>query len=395
MNEEQQECFDKLLQGKNVLLTGSAGTGKSFVIKEFINNTTKHVAVTATTGVAAVLIDGTTVHSWAGIGLGTQEVDKLVRKIRYKADIKERWIDTQVLIIDEVSMLDYILLEKLEHIARTIRKSKCVFGGIQIVLCGDFCQLAPVKSDKFLFETDIFKKIVQEKIVLNKVMRQKDNVFIDCLQEIRRGKCSDNTANIISSRVGARLNNDAGIKPTILYSKNINVDSINNRELEILKKTTESRIYKPVFTKYKPYNPCEKQIELAVGAQVMMTYNVDQGIGLVNGTRGVVTDISSHSPKIRLLDGREIYVDNISVSIDKGKVSYLPLKLASAITIHRSQGSSIDYLKVSIGKDIFACGQTYTALSRARSLENMSIIDFDPVKIGTHPKVKEFYGFSE
>lgn len=392
MNQEQQECFYKLLSGKNILLTGSAGTGKSFVIKEFINSTDKHIAITATTGVAALLIGGVTLHNWAGVGLGTSDTDKLLQKIRYNPDAKQRWIDTQVLIIDEVSMLDYTFLEKLEYIARKIRKSKNVFGGIQIVLCGDFCQLAPIKSDKFLFDTEIFTNIINEKIVLNKVMRQKELVFIECLREIRSGNCSKNTIDILTNRVGAELVNNAGIKPTVLYSKNINVDFINNKELEILKKTRDSRIYKPTFTRYKPFNPSEKQVELAIGAQVMITYNIDVKNGLVNGTRGVVTDISGSSPKIKLLDDREIFIENVVVNIDKGKISYLPLKLATAI-IHKSQGASIDYLQVSVGKDIFTCGQTYTALSRATSLNGLSIIDFDPVKIKTHSKVKKFYGF--
>ena len=229
LNSGQQKAYDLIVEGKNVFLTGSAGTGKSVIINYYKERYSlfKNIAITSTTGVSALVIGGSTLHSYLGIGLGTESVEYLTKKISKKPNLRNRWKTLDVLIIDEVSMLSPELFDKLELIARNIRKVRNVpdkpFGGIQLILTGDFLQLPVVKCDNFVFESESWNKCVAHTIYLTEIMRQKDTEFQSVLNEIRFGIVSPKGKEMLSSRIKKELKNDKGIRPTKIYTTNDNV----------------------------------------------------------------------------------------------------------------------------------------------------------------------------
>ena len=423
LNPKQKYALDCMKKGANVFLTGPGGVGKTLVIKLFadwaLNEKYKifdnPVAITSTTGASAVLIGGTTLHSFAGIGLGEKSVMELVEAINKKFYIKRRWMRTKVLIIDEVSMLKPELFEKLEEIARIMKRSHKVFGGIQVILSADFAQLPPPNMTQFCFESELWDKVVDgQNIYLKEIMRQDDIEFQNCLNEIRLGVCSDVSKKLLEARVGIKLENDFGVTPTMLYSVNKKVDAINNKYLkELLDAGNENHVYTmnktvrgateleikpnllPVIEKMVEDVPAEKTLHLAIGSQVMVIIN-NKEKQLVNGSRGVVSGFETGMPMVTFLDGRVLRMGYHTWELDvtetiKVDVAQIPMKLSNCQTIHKGQGMSIDYVRTSIDSSIFEYGQAYTALSRCRNLQGLTLDKFDQSVIKCHPKVKEFY----
>ena len=407
-------AFNAMKSGRSVFITGPGGVGKTHLIKRFIHwaSTKFKIGITSSTGLSASLIGGQTIHSYTGIGLGSGTIDQLHKKVKTNRNCMFRWLSIRVLIIDEISMLDPELFDKLEELARLVRKNHRPFGGIQIIVSGDFCQLPPVKTKKFCFETKAWAKCIQDVFHLTKVWRQTDTKFIECLNEIRLGECKD--YSLLEARVGAVLNNEYGIEPTILYSKRIDVDRINKERINALIRkdnvethTFTSKINYPFerqlneqtkgFLKQKIDRLCpiDDTLILCIGAQVILVINMPE-LDLVNGSRGVVVNFIDDKPVIQFSKTQTMFEpytwtvsgDDIKHEITK---SQLPVRLAYALTIHKSQGMSIDYVKTSIDSNIFECGQAYVVLSRCRSLEGLSFDEFDSRYIRTNPKVKEFY----
>lgn len=412
LSEKQNLCLKMMKEGENLFLTGQAGTGKSMVISTFVREYQHHkiIAVTATTGTAAVLLNGTTLFSYLGIGIGTASADLLIIQLKKKKLFLKRWMDLDVLIIDEVSMLSPELFDKLELVARSLRHNTKPFGGIQLILTGDFFQLPNInQKDMFCFDAESWNTCIGKNVIhLDINFRQEeDDVFQKCLNEIRYGILGKDTINILKSRENVALTNEFGITPTKIYSLNRNVDEENEIQLEKLNDgEIEFKQYELSYKAFKKVNMINEKIkkecnaplvlQLCKGAQVMLLYNMDIDSKLVNGSRGVVYGFDSNdSPIVKFLSGSMRVIpmkvweieENGDVAIE---VTQIPLKLAYATTVHRSQGATIDYAEVDM-EGIFEYGQAYVALSRVKSLDGLSIKEFRPDVIRAHPKVIEFY----
>jgi ATP-dependent DNA helicase PIF1 len=407
LTKEQELALKYITNDENILLTGPAGTGKTALIKYFVKmqGMYRTIATTSTTGTSAILIGGTTLHSYLGILLGTGTVENLYDRISGSKLYTNRWTKLETLIIDEVSMLHPQLLDKLEELARKLRRNEHAFGGIQLVLSGDFLQLPCIGTDKFCFQSKSWEKCKFKIVNFKEIVRQSDPNFQKCLNFIRMGEINDFVKSILEPRVGLTLTNQYGIKPTKLYSKNVDVDKINDEELDKL--AQDSRVflkYEIKVIKYKFDADPEKikknclapyVLELCVGAQVMLLVNLDLANGLANGSRGVIREFINECPVVTFLNGQVRIIKQHNWEIEDNGVKIfdiyqIPLKVAYAISIHKSQGSSLDYAEVEI-KNIFEYGQGYVALSRVKSLEGLSIISIDYNKILSHPKAIEFY----
>ena len=242
LNFEQNKVLINFKMGKNILVTGPAGTGKSFLINQIKENAkiiNKNVAITAMTGCAAWNIQGKTIHSWGGIGTGEKPIENLIKNIYKNKNTKDRWCNIDTLIIDEISMLTQELFEKLDSIAKSIRKNYRPFGGIQLILLGDFYQLPPINNGEkevaFCFESPIWNSSINVNIVLKDIIRQTDPILQTCLNEIRVGKCSDQTEKILNSCLEKNVFIEKGnIIPTKIFGTKSKIREINEKELKAL-----------------------------------------------------------------------------------------------------------------------------------------------------------------
>lgn len=470
LSKEQRIVLDLVLnQGKSAFFTGPAGTGKSLLLRKIIEGLTikylddsSCVAVTASTGLAAFNIGGTTLHRFAGIGLGKAPTTKLIQDI-FKDKFKlGRWTHVKVLVIDEISMVDSTLFDKLDIIARAVRGIDLPFGGIQLVITGDFFQLPPVLqglddgSPRFCFEAKAWKTAIQHTIGLTQIYRQKDPVFARMLNEIREGRLSPST-------IGAfrRLHRplpplvDNGLEAAELFSLRCEVDLANTRRMQKIRNVVHTYVAKDggivadADTRKKLFSNCPAPqiLQLKETAQVMLIKNIDTT--LVNGSLGrIIGFANKHTYLYSRWDDEgkeedEKWCSNatLSASLDSAPEerspffpvvrfqlpngntrtwlcapeewsverwvpdpwkddgwaveklatrTQVPLILAWALSIHKSQGQTLELVKVDLGR-VFEMGQAYVALSRARSMDGLQVLNFDPNKVTAHPKVKAFY----
>jgi ATP-dependent DNA helicase PIF1 len=429
LNDEQRAALQAVRNGKNLFLTGAGGTGKSHTIRAILawaQSAGLRAAVTALTGCAALLLGkgAKTLHSWAGIGLALSSPHDLAEAVKRNRRAARRWIDTQLLIVDEISMMTPELLEKLDLVARRIRKRPDLpFGGLQIVFAGDFCQLPPVqKSQKpedmrFVFECDTWRTVIQETVELVQILRQRDPAFQQLLNEARMGALSAESIKILEERMGLPWQ-DNEIRPTLLFTRNAEVDAINRKNLDALegerrrfevqtvvmdKAPVAGRLASPddpdvaiALEKLDTDASYDAALTLVEGAQVMLIVNMDQDRGLVNGSRGVITGFTPGGlPMVRFLaTSGSVIVDRQNWWLNDyegiGR-SQIPLRVAYAITIHKSQGATLDSALVDIGSSTFEYGQAYVALSRVQTLFGLYVWKLDPRKIRAHPSVVAFY----
>jgi ATP-dependent DNA helicase PIF1 len=402
LNTKQREAVDAVLNGRNILITGPGGTGKSFTIKyitELLNENNKYYGLTATTGTASVLIGGQTINSYLGIGLGNGKVSDIIKNIITNKNIRERIVKLDVLIIDEISMLEDTLFEKISGILSTIRGQLIdenladkPFGGIQMIFVGDFCQLPPVKG-LYCFLSKVWEKLDIDIIVLEELVRQsRDQLFQKILSIVRKGKYTDNIITVLERLKDTQFTEN--IIPTKLYPVNIDVDKINNIEVLKLKdKGYKSCVYKATCSKGNEKAALNYNVELTENAQIIITRNIDISNGLVNGTRGIIKHLGSESVTIEDVNNN-IHTINYYKDIMNKKTSYImhmPIRTSYALSIHKSQGMTIDAVELDLGVNIFAHGQTYTALSRAKSLNSIKIINVDKNSFKINPYVKKFY----
>jgi ATP-dependent DNA helicase PIF1 len=429
MNNEQVAFIDLAKKGHNIFLTGQGGTGKSFVLSHFMNEVkTKTVALTAMTGCAALLladngIKATTLHSWASVGLAKDPVPKLISSIRKSSRSMKRWLLTDILIVDEVSMMPPDFFEKLDAIGKKIRNSHKPFGGIQLIFVGDFYQLPPVSREsstiEFIFETALWPTVGFKTVVLKEIMRQKDPVFHKILSEARIGQLSEESVEILKLRKDLPWKK-LEIKPTLLFPQRSVVADINAQNLAKLVgpeyKYKVATIYshsqdpdnlglKYAIEKMNRDASYEEELVLKVGAQVMLLINIirkgeasDLEHDLVNGSRGLVTGFLDDSVKTPLVKfqnfNNPIPISAHAWSIDdyEGVSQYqIPLKLAYAITIHKAQGATLDSALIDVGSNTFERGQAYVALSRVKSLDSLYIWNISSDAFKANPRVKKLY----
>nr|XP_034178107.1 ATP-dependent DNA helicase PIF1 [Osmia lignaria] len=401
LTEEQKRIVDAVLSGKNVFFTGGAGTGKSFLLKKIIEALPPDVTMaTASTGVAACHIGGVTLHQFAGIGLGTANLDRCYQMAaRSSASI---WRKIKYLILDEISMIDADYFDKIEAVARYIRKNERPFGGIQLILCGDFFQLPPIskldKQTKFCFQSNSWEKCVHFNFELQTVHRQKDPEFIKILNNIRIGRVTDSITNTLKATAKQKIEGN-GILATTLCSHVKEAEEINEFQLNELK--GESKVYVAQDSDQSMVTTLNKQLTvpnkliLKVGAQVMLLKNINVSKGLVNGARGVVTEFVDNMPVVKFKSGIQYHtkIEKWNLKTNSGSVIFrkqVPLKLAWAFSIHKSQGLTLDCVEMCLAR-VFNAGQSYVALSRAQSLQSLRVLDFESQQVWAHPDVLVFY----
>jgi len=400
LSEEQLSILDSIKSKNNIFLSGSAGTGKTTTIKAIINYAKYNkinIGITATTGCAAVLIGGYTLHSFLGIGLAEGSVKSLYNRIKqeqYKHTFNKLFT-LQLLIIDEVSMLNDELFIKISEYLSLIRDNKDPFGGIQVMLCGDFYQLPPVKGD-YCFKSPEWERINFVNYILKTIYRQQnDETFKAILNRAKDGTITDTDIDILKECINNNFSAD--IIPTKIYSYNSHVNKIN--EEAYLKLKTPEMEYNTVYKNKNSINYANKlniqeSIKLCINAQVMVTRNINPQDGIVNGTRGKVVELNAASVTIELVNGNKHVINITEISPeddDKIRVSYIPLKLAWAITIHKSQGVTLDCAEIDLSSNIFERGQAYTALSRVKDLKNVKINEVSKDVFRTDPSVVTFY----
>lgn len=422
---EQRQIIKCIKNGQNVFITGPGGTGKSTIIKHLIDinaqenqsflGPDKTIGVTAMTGAAAVLINGQTLHSYLGIGLGKDSVDSLVRKIMMRPKIKKVWKNTNILIIDEVSMLTAELLTKLNNVAKEIKTDDRVFGGIQLVFSGDFLQL-PCINGNFCFECEDWEECSFTVFHLTNILRQHDITFQKCLNNARFGKITADDLEYCSSNTLEKSNYSLEhvVKPTKILCHNANVNEINKKKLERLACKTLNEIKKyDAEIEYNSnfYDPhthkflfqditkiCNAQptLFLTLGAQVMLLININTEKGLVNGSRGVIVSFTNEElPVVLFKNGMKLIIDYYKYEVTEGKnligmIIQIPLKLAYAITVHKSQGVTLDSAIIDLN-GVFEYGQAYVALSRVKDVDSLFLFNAVVSSFKAHPKAIDFY----
>ena len=393
---EQSTALDILKIGENVFITGSAGTGKTYLINEYIEylkNRRVIPAIVAPTGLSASHIKGQTIHSFFGIGIRDVVDNAFIELLLSRPYLRKRFKSFDVLIIDEISMVSPQLFSSMDRILQAFKNSPKPFGGVQVIASGDFFQLPPIfKEDtqqKFAWQSPSWRDLDFKTCYLNVKFRQDDNRLIDVLDDIRKGDISQNTYRLLDSCHLKEL--PIKHKPTRLYTHNIDVDRINNFELEKLDTPAKKYIYSSKGSKRhieKIFNTSMvvEELTLKKGAIVIFIKNSIEK-GYVNGTTGEVIGFNiDKMPIIKTTTGDKIVVsdDDWTVEDEEGKtiatLSQIPLRLAWAITIHKSQGMTLDSVEIDLSKT-FESGQGYVALSRIKSIDGLRLLGLNDMAL--------------
>ncbi len=417
-NEEDDETYLKILtllkNGENVFLTGFAGTGKSYILNKLKEYFKKKLTITSTTGIAAVNVKGQTLHSWAGVGLCRNTVYNTVEKIKKRPTQYRQIMNCKILAVDEISMLNIEAFEYINEVLREVRECNDPFGGIQVIFIGDFFQLPPVEKEgeirHYCFDSPVWDKLGLKNVVLKKNYRQNEENFITALAHMRENCLEVEDIELLKTRCVE--NEDADILH--IFSTNEEANRYNFAKFNMIDEPVKlfyaengvyrgSKLVTEGFTESENYileifsKNCraEKEIALKLGARVMLLVNMDFNKGLINGACGVIQGFNQDTISIKFDNG-------IVTNIPKHKFEYYynervvaermqyPLKLAYGITIHKSQGMTLDRLVVDCAR-IFERGQSYVAMSRVKTLEGLYLKNFEPEKVLVDNRVAEFY----
>lgn|SRR5574344_2047569 len=421
-NENLKKITELINNGENIFITGYAGTGKSYILNKLKKR--YKIDVTSTTGLAAVNIQGQTIHSWAGVGICNKPIEDVIDKILKRSKLRKQITECKILAIDEISMLDAKTFDYIDKVLRIMREEESLpFGGIQVLLFGDFFQLPPVQKDNgFCFESNCWNELNLKTVFLEKIYRQQDENFINSLNNLRLNRLTEDDLRLFYDR---EVNYDTyGSDILHIFSTNKEADNYNMFKF----KSVESELYlfnsvdkihrkrsEIVFNKDNPDErltkfdmitldafdkSCKAPSELAlkVGCRVMLLKNINFNNGLINGACGSILEVKlgeEESILVKFDNGVEANIPKqIFEAYRDGEVivsrEQYPLRLAYGITIHKSQGMTLDKLVVDCSR-IFECGQVYVALSRIKSLEGLYLKSFNPQKVLNNEKVISFY----
>ena len=429
ISERCRTIIKKLDEQTNIFISGIGGCGKSYLLREVYfylsrRHNTDEVAITSTTGISSYNLDiknCTTIHSWSGIILPAKIPDdingflsNLCLKVKKNKKLRTRWEKTKYLLIDEISMLGANYIEVLDTIARKIRGVDKPMGGIQVIFSGDFLQLPPV-GDDLCFLSPVWKEMKFVYYKLMKAYRFQNEMWIERLKRVRVGEMTAEDITFFKSCVNKK--NVGSVVPTRLFSVNKKVDEINEKEMDKIKEIgrmiscVDTKVVKSFLKEIVPIECTDKErgmldqvfnvkqrVILKKGAQVMLLINLDIENGLVNGSRGVITDFipdhenNEYKVRVKFKDGEhdisnfnfEYEEDSTPVTIYTRRM--IPLSIAFAYSIHKCQGSSLDLAEIDCGRDVFEYNQTYVALSRVRNEEGLYLTQFDISKVKPHPE---------
>ena len=423
-----KSAVELLEQGYNIFVTGGAGTGKSYILKKLKKHYKAKLAITSTTGVSALNINGQTIHSWAGIGIANISVEKTVEKIKGKNALYSQILCAKMLAIDEISMLDNKTLDYVNNTLKLVRNNKKPFGGIQVLFFGDFFQLPPVKLGEngrdFCFNSKTWQELDLKPILLKEIKRQSEEEFIKALNNIRVGFVTpENTQMFKKREEESKEISSSGILH--IFGTNEEADAYNLKCFNELDTSSCTYIANDTFYKYDKYeNPTQIEItensynamnnydknmintfnenckapsklDLKLNTRVMLIKNLDVKGGLVNGSCGSVVELNPNSIVVLFDDGNRHVIEKTEFlyqkdALPKIKRLQYPLRLAYGITIHKSQGMTFDNLVVNFER-VFSDGQGYVALSRTKTLQGLIINKYAPGKVSANQEVVEFY----
>lgn len=419
LSAEQEAIVTAVLSGLSIFFTGSAGTGKTVVLHE-LRRRVPGVALTASTAISACAVGAVTLHSWAGVSAATLTavedgelaVSRAVAEVRRHPDALSRWKLTRTLIIEEVSIISAETFDALDAIARGVRGIDKPWGGLQLVCAGDFAQLPPVSSAgkprRMAFHAAAWATTLHGCMQLRTVFRQADQEFVSILNELRFGRVSDGAVDVLRRRWASNATDEGGtgILPTKLTTHRSEVDVENAAQLATLAGEPAvfpsddwvSATHPGAACLLDSACPAPKSLQLKEGAQVILVKTIDAGAGMVNGARGVVLRFqgAARLPVVRLVSGAEVVIRQESWEVRTGPNvvatrRQLPLDLAWSLSIHKSQGMTLDAVEVNLSR-VFEFGQAYVALSRARSLAGLVLTHrFEPTCVKAHPDVVAFY----
>ncbi|MCK9344885.1 MAG: AAA family ATPase [Candidatus Pacebacteria bacterium] len=401
----QDEAFEILKTGRNVFVTGPAGSGKTHLVNRYIAYLREHnidIGITASTGIAATHMGGVTIHSWAGIGVAAHLSPYDLEAMLEKGYLHKRFEKVKVLIIDEVSMLHHFRLDLVNNVLKTMKHSSKPFGGVQVILVGDFFQLPPIArmgepEARFVYASDAWREAGFTICYLSEQYRQQDDAAISILNEIRAGQVSPQARAHLKSRHNVR--SPKFTTSTKLFTHNADVDSLNDDELdripdsEVTQYEMTTRGNEKIAATLKKSCLAPEFLRLKPGARVMCVKNNFEA-GYVNGTLGVVVECGEmDDPVIQTANGKTITISRASWKIEedgkvKAEILQYPLRLAWAITVHKSQGMSLDAVEVDLSKS-FEPGMGYVALSRVRTLEGLTILGINENALQVHSEVRE------
>lgn len=387
----------------NIFLTGPAGSGKTFVLNEYIRFLKKEktaVAITASTGLAATHIGGMTIHSWCGMGVKEFLNQNDLKKLSRNGRVKKRMKKTEVLIIDEISMLHAFQLDMVDQICRHFKDPFLPFGGMQVVLCGDFFQLPPIQRDRskqvqFVFGSQVWNKANMHICYLDEQHRQKDSRMTELLNGIRAGEVEQDSINNLTERLNIDFEGDE--EPLRLHTHNVDVDRINISELGKINSPSK-RYHMHVEGNEKLAETLKggclapEELVLKQGAKVMFVKN-NFDAGYINGTTGIVVgfDEESKIPIVQKADGKKITAHPEEWIFEDqevvlARIKQIPLRLAWAITVHKSQGMSLDFVEIDLSR-AFEFGMGYVALSRVRTLDGMRLLGINEMSLIVNPDI--------